>query len=377
MKKTLLILLFLVLKINAQDTSIESTRLDDLGKKIESTLSEGDGDYINSIYDLEEMSKRFLVNDTKSKKIKKYNASFYGGFSESFNFGNIITTQIENGASYQYLKQIKEDNDYYLLFRLFGDGLNYHKHLVKEIDGELKIIDSYIYLSGEFFSDTFKNLYTGLLASQGLLSSKNNSNKESFKDLFKIKEIKTLLAQGKKDKAEKIYTKISEESKKQKIYKIIGLQLSSNLSEDKYNKAILDYEQAFPDDISLYLISIDGYIINENYDKALTSINKLDELIGGDAFLNYLRGNIFYLKTDLESAEKNFLKMTKDYPEYMDSFDSLLSLYIEKNDNESAINMLDKMVNDFYIPKPLLFESLKENYKEFSKKEEVVKWSKE
>ncbi len=377
MKKTLLILLFIVLKINAQDTSIESTRLDDLGKKIENTLSEGDGDYINSIYDLEEMSKRFLVNDTKSKKIKKYNASFYGGFSKSFNFGNIITTQIENGASYQYLKQIKEDNDYYLLFRLFGDGLNYHKHLVKEIDGELKIIDSYIYLSGEFFSDTFKNLYTGLLASQGLLSGKNNSNKESFKDLFKIKEIKTLLAQGKNDKAEKVYSKISEESKKQKIYKIIGLQLYSNLSEDKYNEAILDYEQAFPDDISLYLISIDGYIINENYDKALASINKLDELIGGDAFLNYLRGNIFYLKTDLESAEKNFLKMTKDYPEYMDSFDSLLSLYIEKNDNESAINMLDKMVNDFYIPKPLLFESLKENYKEFSKNEEVVKWSEE
>ncbi|WP_299679084.1 lipopolysaccharide assembly protein LapB [uncultured Tenacibaculum sp.] len=370
MKKVVLILIMICgLTINAQKEELEN-----LGKKIEETLANGNTEFINSIYDVKEMGDRFLLKKTKSKKIKSFNKSFYSGFSSSFDFGALIKSEIENDATYQFLKLIEEDGDHYLLFRLYGQGVNYHKHLLKKDNGNYKIIDTYIYITGEYLSDTFKSIYMGALLSQGILSN-SSTNKSIMSDLMKMNEIKVFLNRGEVDKAKKAYESISSSSKEKKIFKLTGIRLAGEVSNEAYTKAITDYEKSFPNDISLYLISMDKLILNEKYDETIVVLDKLNAALNGDPFLDYMKGNVYLLKKDLEKAETLFKKVTNIYPDFMDAYDSLLSIYIEKDNLKEAISILDTFVKDFELPKEILFETLKQNYPEFSKKEEVINWS--
>ena len=41
------------------------------------------------------------------------------------------------------------------------------------------------------------------------------------------------------------------------------------------------------------LISIDAFLIHKEYDKAQAAIDRLDESLGGDPYLNVLRSTIF------------------------------------------------------------------------------------
>lgn len=377
-KEIIFILLFICgISSNSQENSDLEIKLDSIGNKIDETLTNKNKEYVNKIYDINELSKRFII-DSKNKKIKKYNESFINGFSSSFDFGKIILNQIDDGATYDYLNfQKNSDGDYYLLFRLYGNGLNYHKHLIKKINGEYKIIDTYISLTGEFLSDTFSSIYKGLLHKGGLLSNfikkkKNNS----ISDLFKIKQMKKLKNEGKYQEAHNLYNTISKEGKKKKLYKITNLMIVAQLNDTIYADAIDDYEKEFPNDVSLYLVSVDGYILSKKYDKAMEAINNLDVAIGGDSFLNFLRGNLYYLKEEFDNSEAKFKEVIEEYPNFLDAYDSLLTIYIETDKTTEAIKILNIMVSDFDLPKDILYNTLKETFPKFYNKEEVVKWSK-
>src|SRR5690606_39217560 len=90
--------------------------------------------------------------------------------------------------------------------------------------------------------------------------------------------------------ARKVFdTEIPEQAAKEKMFRLMSIQISSELNEEKYVKELTDYQQAFPDDSNSYLLLIDLHFLQKEYDKALTSINMLDKLIDKDPFLDYYR----------------------------------------------------------------------------------------
>ncbi|MCF2873869.1 MULTISPECIES: tetratricopeptide repeat protein [unclassified Tenacibaculum] len=378
-KKKILLVLFITISffLKAQEKESFEVRLDSIGMKIDETLTNLNKEYLNKIYSKKSLCDRFLI-ESNNKKVKNFNKSFYEGFTASFDFGNIVLKEIEKDASYDYLNIVKDkEGEYYLLFRLYGNGLNYHKHLIKEIDGEIRIVDTYVSLTGEYLSDTFGSIYKGVLYKGGFLKSlSKGSNNDSMHDLLKIQKIRNLRSEGKLQEAHDLYKTLSEEGKKKKIYQLSNLLILANLDEAKYAKAIETYEKQFPNDVSLYLVSIDGYILGKKYDEALKAVDNLDKAIGGDSFLNFIRGNIYFLKLEYKKSEDKFKEVLEEYPNFIDAYDSLLSIYIESNNVKKAIEVLDIMVNDFELPKDILFNSIGENYPEFQKNKEIIKWSK-
>lgn len=369
--KLLFFSLFLMFSGIAQEDS-KLELLEIVGKKIDSTLNEGDATYMNNIYDLEELSKRFLIAP-ETDKIKKFNKGFLKGFSEKFKFGDVMLGHIDKGSRYDYLRSfIDKEGNYIIQFRLYGDGLNYHNHIVEFFNEEPKIVDSYIFVSGENISETFKTMYTGLVLQQNF---KNLASiKDAFSDIKGLILIRNLKKEAKFAEAKEAYETLSDVAKSKKIFKLMNVMISKNLSEEIYKEAINDFEKQFPNDASLNLISIDGYIMSKEYDKAMQSINNLDKAINGDDFLDYLRGNIYYLQSNSAKAEELFLKTIEKYDDFIDPLDSLLALYIEQKRNTKVIEVLDKMVNDFFLPKELISELVKENYAEFSETQEFKNW---
>lgn len=373
MRKVLLLLsLIFITQLSAQNDAVLA-KVEVLGYKIDSTLANNDTSFINEIYSLESFSDRFMMK-SQDKEIKDFNKGFSQGFNKSFNFGNILVKEINSGSSYDFIRAFEDEKgNYHLLFRLYGDGLNYHEHLVKKINNEFKIIDTYVYLTGEYLSGTIKTLYESVLFNQNL---KKFQSRDSYKDILMLKEMKDFNSKEEYQKTYDLFNKLSKKSQEQKFFKIIRLMAASNLAEEVYEKAIEDYEKHFPNDPSLYLISVDGYILKKQYDKSILSLDKLDETIGGDSFLNYLKGNVHYLNKDYANAQKMFDIVIEEFPYFIDVYDSLLSIYIETNKNEKAIDILNLFLSDFELTKNDLETSIKEFYPEFLKTNEFKEWFK-
>ncbi|MFY0631632.1 MAG: hypothetical protein JXR05_14750 [Flavobacteriaceae bacterium] len=377
--KKLLCLLFLSLGplLNAQEKEIDSLRYDYIGWAIDSTLYNENSDYINKLFDLKTFLKSVVIK-SNDPEIKKMNNGFARGFRDSFDYGKIIIREVGEEGTYDFFKSyVDEEQKYHLVFRLYvEDGLNYHDYKLDVTNGEPRIVDFYVYLTGENFSQTLRTIYKTAMSANKKNFFGGTTNKFA-SDLKKISAIKKLRIQGDFERADKIYRTISAESKKNKTFKLIGIIIAGSLNdESRMSKMISDYEKSFPNDPSLYLVSIDGAFVNEEYDRALNLVNKLDEAIGGDDFLNYFRANLYYAKQDLKKAIEYVEIFTSDYSGFMDGYDTALTLYIENGNNKKAIETLDLFVTKFELSKRDLIDSMKENFPNFSKQKMFINWTK-
>jgi len=377
MKKLLLGIILFTGLLGAQNQAIDTAKFDYMGQAIDSTLFAEDASYLNGLFD-----KDHLINEVTRKSddkfVKEFNTGFERGLRDSFDLGQQIISEVGENGTYDFVKsRVNSKGEYHLLFRLYGDneGLNYHDFKIQKVDNEYKIVDVFFFTSGEYLTETFRSLYNATLSNRpGILSK--FFKKTVLDDLIKLKEIKPLMATGQYQAAHEKYKKLSSEGKKQKSIQLIGIQIASNIDDETYGRYIKKYEESFPNDPSLYLISIDGYILSEEYDKSLVSIDKLDKSLGGDSFLNSLRANIYYYKNDLERAIELLEIFMYEYPYFFDGFDSALSLYVEAKKFESAVNILKIMMERFEVDKSDLKTVVEENFKDFVKSPEYIKWSK-
>ncbi|SNR15649.1 tetratricopeptide repeat protein [Tenacibaculum jejuense] len=370
----MLIFSLIILQAFSQNADPEKlAELNILGQAIDSTLFNNNYEFFDTVFDEKLLANRFFIK-TDDNDIKKFNSGFFKGFSESFSFGKELSSQINLGSEYTYLRAFKENDNYYLLFRLFGEsGLNYHKHLIEYVKDQPKISDTYVYISGEYLSETVKSIYEGGMKNRNLLS--RILNKSNISDLEKLAKMKVYKDQNKYKETIKTYESLSETSKKRKIFMIYVLMAAKNLDNKTYMNYIRDYEKEYPNDPSLYLISMDGFILKQEYDKALEVLDKLDKAIGNDDFLDYFRGNAYYLKKDYNKAIEKFERLIVNYPNFFDGIDSLLTVYIENSKNEKAITILDLFVERFEIEKESLKKLVKENFTDFTKSKEYKNWS--
>ena len=377
MKKLLfLIACFAIGITHAQNQAIDTTRYDYIGQRIDSTIYMGNSTYLNTLFDKEYLIQK-VTKQSDDKFVKEFNEGFTRGLNESFNLGDRIVQDVGDYGSYDFVKsRVNSKGEHHLLFRLYSEeGLNYHDYQLQKVDGEIKIVDVYIFTTGEYLSKTFSDLYNATLSQKPNILDKF-LKKTLLDDLVKINTIKAYIGKGNYQEAFKLYKSISSEGKKQKSIKLIGVILSSNVSEEAYGKLIKEYEALFPNDPSLYLVSIDGYILSERYNRALKQIKLLDRAVGGDSFLNYLRTNIYYADNNMEKALETIETFMKDFPGFFDGYDVALTLYIESGKSKKAVDILNIMVDDFYSDKDELKKVIIENFPSFSKKAEFIEWSK-
>ncbi|WP_315816696.1 hypothetical protein [Paraflavitalea speifideaquila] len=149
----------------------------------------------------------------------------------------------------------------------------------------MKISDAFIYMTGETLSAT--------LAQSALMMTENYDNlTEKDKDRLKnIKRIRQLINQEEYTKAQSLYKELPATLRQSKLFQLMHVQIASGLGNDEYLKAMVGYQQAFPNAPNMYLLMIDAYILKEEHANALESVNQLDSLINKDPFLDYYRGS--------------------------------------------------------------------------------------
>lgn len=360
--------------ISAQTNQLEEIRI--IADSIESSLANLDKTYLNSLFKADAILNKFLYNDTSNSFYAEFNKGFSTGFRNRFDFGETLLLELKKDGHYNYLRYWKEDDEsYHILFRLYADsGLNYHDYKIVKQNENFLIDDVYIYLAGETFSQSIGRVYGAFLLQRVKEKMGDTIDKLNLIQIQKITDIKVLLNENKYEEALKIYNSVPDFVKKEKPFRLIKIFITQNLEEEKYLEAMDEYANAFPNDPSQYLTAIDRYFLQKNYEKTLEMIDSIDSKVGGDDFLDIHRANVYYQKGDLDASEYYFKRLTENYPYFVDGYDSLLSVYIIKENYKEAVNILDILIEEFSYSKESLVEAIESNFETFFKSPVFNKW---
>ena len=109
---------------------------------------------------------------------------------------------------------------------------------------------------------------------------------------------------------------------------------------DDYRKAVQGFQQAFPNAENLALMLIDFHYFNEDFKQARAAVNQLDKQVGGDPFLNLLRGNLALAQGKKQAAKDFFIQLTKDMPKNAAPYLPLIELALVNKDFKEVTRLL-------------------------------------
>ncbi|MCE7996396.1 MAG: hypothetical protein HEP71_30740 [Roseivirga sp.] len=313
-KFVLLTLLSLSLSVNAQSAK-KKKQVEDIANKIAASIEENNEEFLTDIFDLKAFSERILINGP-SPDLQRFNKGFLTGISKRPLLSTLLLEKVvASGADYEFLRVYFDKKDPHIVFRLFGeDGINYHDFLLQKVKGKYKIIDMYFYLSGEYLSATYQRLYI-MTGKQHFDASQTAGMSDlTLEDLTKVSTARGLVQQGEYEAARDLIEGMNEGVRNEKLFKILELQIKSNLSDEGYLEAIEDYKRVFPDDPSVDLVSLDLLLLNEKFIEAHEAIDNLNKRVGGDTFLDFYHASIYYAQSDFKKAEKLFLRFISNHP---------------------------------------------------------------
>ena len=330
-------------------------KVQELASYIENQILENNPDGFMSKFDTSHISESIRLPESSIEDAEKYKKGFLIGIMQGLKgFSSKISGQTEIGAYYDFVnyRYDTEAQTYFMLFRFFDaeSGVNYHDYKVVQNEDTLMFNDIYVYLSGEFFSETFSRVFK---FSSNIFANDINTDIKS----TKLGKAFVDFRAGNYQNAYDILDVLTEEKElsKQKFLHIMKIQMAKMLGDEEYMSAIEGLKNNFESDPTIYLTLIDYYIMKEDYSVAYDLLDNL-QVETSDDFLNYIKGNLAFLKGDYAEAELYFNYMIENYADFYLSYFMNVSALTLQQKFDGTIVVLDSIIQVFDYDKNGLIE---------------------
>jgi predicted negative regulator of RcsB-dependent stress response len=308
-------------------------------------------------------------------------SGFLGAIEKPTGLLGQLSNAVKSGGEFTLLHNRAVGDTRRLLFRirLGNQGINYHEYTVmRRPDGKARIVDFYVYLSGELFTQTIRRLYLPIAANSNrkgivrLVAAES----EFVKATPKFKDIVEAIQANRPADAMAIYAAFPESVQRDKTVQLLHVQIAQALNDEpQYISAIDEFRKNYPGDACIDLISIDGYFLRKQYDKALAAIERLNKSLGGDPYLDVLRGGCLLSEGKLEAAMDAARSAIKAEPTLANAYDLAIQIAVKQKRYDEAVKLIHTY-EDTFGKLEFQFEA-DPDYAGFVKSPEYQTWLKE
>ena len=344
--------------------------------ELENGINAGDPSMLDSRVDLERLIER-STRDTSTPK------GFADGFAKGvrrsgINLGKQLVEAQDDESDFHLLRLRMDGGAPHALYRVISQaGINYLDfELARNAKGEVVIVDIYPHISGELFSQTLRRTFLQAAKEAGydIVDKMMGKEQEFLKNIPKLQTMQRLAQEQKFAEVVKTFGELPASLRQNKSFLLIRLNASSHLDESEYQKAILEFEKAYPNDPSLDLISIDGHMMRKDYAAVMKTIDRLDARVK-DPYLQYLRGSVMLEKGDGKEARRLFQAAITAEPRLAMPYWVLIGLSLQDKKYKDTARHLAAIERDAKVEVGDL-EAL-EQYAGFVKSKEYKAWNKE
>jgi predicted Zn-dependent protease len=291
-----------------------------------------------------------------------------------------IFAVLKGQLNYKFLKVRKTDDGFRALFRMTGENatFNYHELLVVPDQDGFKVVDYFVLNAGEFQSDLTRRIIMpspqALKVLRELLAPTPGDFMLDYssKDLNQLSQ---LFTGGQYQEALDLYYRKSAVLKKVKIAQVLHINAARMIDQAAHQKAVDDMRDVFKDEPALYIAAVGGYLQFKQLDKALEAIDRIDQTVGGDVFLNLIRARAHLQVKDPAKARDLARTVTEKEPKLEHGWWIRIEAHLALKEFKEVARCLSLAEKNLEVT----FEDLAEEeaYAEFVKSSEYAEWLKE
>lgn len=314
-------------------------------QRIASSMQSGDGAVLDRAIDIDAILERVYrgldVSDTSKR-------DFGTGVKKTFHFGTAIAKEIESAGSYELLRVRQVEGKQRALFRLISPGgVNYHDmELAPARDGKgQRVVDVFVFLSGEWLSDTMRRGFLPVMAHEkrGALERMTGVHSAYIENLPRITELSTAVSNGDHARVLAIYRALPPAVQTDRNVMMMYYQAASKAGDAEYARALDEIKKAFPKDPALDLLLFDDYFLKKQWDGAVAALGRVRRALGGDAYLDFLEGNIFYARGDHAAAKVRLNRAITAEPDLAEPYWTLITISLEQRTHDETARLLERV----------------------------------
>lgn len=267
--------------------------------------------------------------------------------SAGFGFGPLLKGIMENGGSYTLLRTRRVKGSFRALCRLIHpDGsLNYHDLVVAGKPPRVADID--LMAIGDTISGTYRQALLKALAAEpsrlGRLLGKENEYAKALPQLIRLSNLKR---EGKNAEVWAAFDALPEILKKDKDALFLRYQAALELGDKEMTRAFEDFRAAFPAEVCVDFFSIDAHFTAQRFAEALKAIDRVDALVGGDAYLQVLGANIHTAAGEHPQAVERCRRALAAEKTLAPAYETLLGLSLSMKDFKTTAETLTAYERD-------------------------------
>ncbi|WP_169979718.1 tetratricopeptide repeat protein [Tautonia rosea] len=326
------------------------------GEGFEDAIFQADGEAISRMIDWQAVVDEATDGVDAPAAVKR---DFSQSFVQSSSSGQsgLVSTLIETinqGGRFSPIHVIGGKAQHGVRFRLLtaDGGLNYLDFfLARRNDGSIKAVDVFPYSVGESIAQSTRHFYLSAVAE----SQRNLIDRLTGKEQVLLKHLPTLLQMnenlrtGQFEAVLSAYRNLPESLQRDRLFLVPRYTAAAEIDDEEYAAALADFRKFYPNDPSADLLMIDAHFLQGDFDEALAAINRLDQSIGGDAYLHVLRSNIHLERDDHAAAKSAISQAIDEEPWLIEAYWSLLGLSLSEEDFEETARLLDLIAENFEI----------------------------
>lgn len=306
----------------------------------------------NACIDWETMLQRAFADLPDSEALRAFREGFLQAIEGPGGLPATVVDAVANGGTLTFLRCLNRDDQLRALFRLTlpDGGFNYLElSLDRNAEGHYRTVDVYTYSIGEQTSATLRRAYLPFASEKGQDVSAQLEETESLivahvKEYSRFAE---LVSAGEAERAMEIYHELPEELQNEKTALLLRLRATQQLGDAEYEKALNAIRERYPQDPSGDLLSIDAYLLDRQYEQAIECIDRLDQRVQGDPYLDLQRAAVMILKEDWDAAERYAKQALVDENCQLNAHWTLVSISLGRKQPAQTLALLKQMDQKF------------------------------
>ncbi len=313
-----------------------------LAREFDAAIEPCDADRLEKLFDSETVARR-IVNKADIPASEKR-----GGLNElqrrNFSVARQLCLGFVSAARFDLLRIRQNGATHRPLFRMLTDGtVNYYDlELGKsKTSGVVRIVDLYVYTSGEDLTTTLAGLIE-----QGLAAERRGQTVAGFQDLASARR------EGDWAEVRRIAEAMPERVRNTKAVRLVELQAAMEQDAPDYLAIIERFEKDFPDDPAVDLVAIDGHFLRKDLPALMRVIERLERRVGGDPYLAHVRSSGYLLEPtndNLEKAERWSRVALDALPDVQDVWWNLATAQLQRQDHVAVVATLETIRTRFGV----------------------------
>jgi hypothetical protein len=263
---------------------------------METAVARGDVRALANVVDWDDVLKLALRDlELSAKSRSEFRRGVLSSLQQPSGILGVIIQNVSQGGSYRLLRIGERDGQKSILMRMAGtSGVNYHEYLLTNIGGQPQATDIYIYLSAERISDTLRRAAIPLVQheSRNLVDRLTKTESAFVANVETIQKMTEAMQNARHAEAIDLYRQLPAELQRDKNIMLIRYQSAVTLGEAETTATLDDFRAHHPHDVGVDFMLIDFYVLKRDFASALECIDRLDQAVGGDPYLDSMRAEI-------------------------------------------------------------------------------------